>query len=579
MHLRDDCDYVIGIVLPSLLNEPLEDVDIVEHFTAEEAQKLQLQSLPAKLNHADEKTYEIGTVLASATTSVSGRILMELKTDEPQAAYASKSIAGGHYRGLSLGHGYHRRCNNSGSSFVRKQAREVSVCERGARSGSDIEYFFPSRKTLSRLSDADLRNMVKQYKYSEQMKRRSLTADNRSQYIRDLHALINERRDRIITQYNLQPVSQQGKTTQPNYTVAGVYMSESTATKMDVESAAASVMSEEAAKAKPTTEQEPPAPSAVDSPVPSPPKNSTNNELADTQRQLIELKERQLEWMKVAKEREEELNSIRKEESARKEQERAKAMASAERAVESFRQHAKTHGSTDETIDGQISGFRKYIEANPFEASTHINGITEMMVRAGKTMVEKNNRGLEETMKHLQRNDDGFYREAVPGLSDFHNRFAELQKQEEQLLARPIVQPEIQAPTFSAAHTNTVAPMNTTSMPTPIAETGVVNASANRSAPMNVERRSKREEFLFQCQSRGVISNYDEVRDGRWMDQFGEVRASANGSKPDRVLSRGNFEPYEKQEDFGMEEWCSETNQLMLEAIAAQAGRGTVMLK
>ncbi len=572
MQLNDDRDYLIGIILPSLLDEPLEEGDIAGHFTASESKKLQLQSLPAKLNHANGEKYEIGTVLASASTGVSGRVLMELNADGPQAAYASKSIAAGHYRGLSLGHGFHKRFSDSGGQYVRKQAREVSVCQRGARPGSVIEQFFPSERTLANLNDADLRTMVSLYDYEREMADQSVAANSRPQYIRKLHKLVKQRRNKLIAQNNLEPSARNRQTPLPNYTVASIYMSETAEANAapDV-TQTTDAMSNEAAQNKPTTEQEPPAPSAVDSPIAQ--NSNMAKELVETQRQLVELQERQVEMLKVANERKAELDAIRNKEAERKEKERADAVANAERAIESFRQNAKKHGAKDDQINSQVNTFREYAKNDPIGAPQHINGVTEMMVLAAHTQREQNATDIRNAVERMQKDDDSFFKRNIPELSLLHERMKVAKEAEQQLLNESRSQSS-----FMPTGASTPAMPDATSaqqQATPM--TGIHNASANSTVQQNVQRRSKMDEFVHQCNARGVIPSYDETRNGLWRSEYGEVHASANGFQPDRVVPHNSFELRSEQPNFGMQEWSEEIYSEMLRAGEMQKNRGVVI--
>lgn len=551
MLFDDDKDYVVGIHLPSLLNESLDVKDEMENFTRSQAKRLRLDNLPCKMNHATRGECLIGTVLASASNGPTGRVLIELDPiGHPYAEYSSKSIAAGHYQGLSLGHGYQKRFNSLGATVVRKQAREVSVCKKGLRPGSDIEGYFPSRRTLTLLDEADLHAMVKRFGYGANLER-PITAANREQYIDELHALVKQRRDPFIASKNL--VAQPAQAASPpDYSTAPVYMSESAVDPQSTPELAAEVMSDAAAQAKPLVENDPPAASAVDATMASPERDMAN-EMLEMKRQMAEMQEERVALLTKNKERDDA-------DAQRKQAANEALMDDAKRALTSFFQDAQSHNTPETSLSAQLSDFNEDIANDPEKAIKRIHRATEMMQCAANTQRAQNEATLQKARQQMKNEDTNYFRQALPQLSAFDQRLKAAQEAERNLNATRHVPAAIPAPQMSA-------PM-----------TGVVNASTNSAAaPVSVDRRSLMDEYSHQCAQSGRMSSYTQVRDLQYTDQTGEVRASANGFQPDRVIARGQYAPGVQGQDYSLAQWNPPAYDQWMGTMQAQRNRAVII--
>jgi len=159
--LNEDCSYLAGWAVPNLLDEHAEKMSAANEYSKEEGARSDFRGIDTWIEHKGERS-RIGVVRGYQSGDHIETVL-EMPPDSSIASIWGKNgLFFGHFKDLSL---QHRWSSYKGSNEVTKEALEVSICKEGARDGSHITQFYPSRRLLNCQSAMSLAAYAERYGY------------------------------------------------------------------------------------------------------------------------------------------------------------------------------------------------------------------------------------------------------------------------------------------------------------------------------------------------------------------------------------------------------------------------------
>lgn len=234
----DAHDVVYGIVLPNLKDEYHHPTQKKEEYTLAQAKQVDFTALPMLMNHNND-LHQVGITVAyrvrdgepakGETPRAEAVFMLNREPDQPVKDDLSRMMSvqrnllmEGLHRGLSLGHDYHTEyvgnCGTYAASIgmadvnkrtddpygdpgrvIHKEHKEISVCDRGLREGSEILEYLPCRRSLERSDDDAIRSFTKVYNYTPPPPYLHKQAPGWSKYLDTLEAEVRQRRRSVLT--------------------------------------------------------------------------------------------------------------------------------------------------------------------------------------------------------------------------------------------------------------------------------------------------------------------------------------------------------------------------------------------
>jgi hypothetical protein len=442
-------DYIVATTLPFMQLVHHDPNDRVRDFTVDEARQLYMDGLPLLINHNDGETIgadgeprpllEIGRIEASTTSTMDASILATIDPSLSQeATFASNAVATGIYPSVSLGHDIATVVHASGGGLVRyqKTPKEVSVCRRGRRYGSDITAYCPGRGTLERLAKHapdDLETMIERHGYRAGLIESGLAASDGARYISRLAELSDNRLASVIAQQGLRPRLP---------STMSVAASDDMNADIDTTAAAppstvATPAAAPAAAAVPPTAAAPPPPPKAASPTPPPSRTietsavggqkyggrtveewaddarlASESSLARTKELAAERAEKEAMRAELEKAREAAARLAAIEEKQAK-----KARSDFEQIVKSYIQHAKEARTPDAEIDATVEAAATLHEAQPDASLDMLRMASRMAIRAADN-ANASEKMLAQTMADATSSyNEGFFQKTAKQLS------------------------------------------------------------------------------------------------------------------------------------------------------------------
>lgn len=159
--INETSSYVVGYAVPNLREEHTTDESLCKEYTKDESVECDFRGILSELNHQGVRAIVGGVVGYQAADDI--ETVIELPANVTAPSVLSKNgLMFGLYKDLSLQHGWKR---NRDSGTVSKTAIEVSLCKEGAREGSHITEFYPSRPLLNVQSHKSIEAFANRYKY------------------------------------------------------------------------------------------------------------------------------------------------------------------------------------------------------------------------------------------------------------------------------------------------------------------------------------------------------------------------------------------------------------------------------
>lgn len=234
----DAHDVVYGVVLPNLQEQYEHATQKKEEYTLAQAKQVDFTALPMLMNHNNDM-HQVGITVAYRVREpepdkheaprAEAVFMLNREPDQPvkdtlsrMMSYQRNLLMGGVHRGLSLGHDYHTEyvgnCGTYAASVgvgdvnkhsddpygdpgrvIHKEHKEISVCERGLRDGSEILEYLPCRRSLNRSDSDAVRTFAQVYNYTPPPAHLHEAAPGWSKYLDTLEGEVRQRRRSVLT--------------------------------------------------------------------------------------------------------------------------------------------------------------------------------------------------------------------------------------------------------------------------------------------------------------------------------------------------------------------------------------------
>lgn len=228
----DNCDMLVGIVLPNLPPQHTSLNSMKNDYTIAESEMIDLTGYDLEYNHHDEEPPVGKTIGWRVNETPNGKYQAEAvcklnrEPDYPDftdhltriSSMQRHNLMTGLHRDFSLGHvatKFNAHCDVSGRvnaskskephiSYV-KEHREISTCIKGKKDGSHIEHYFPCARSLRRSSPYEVRDFARVYNYEQAPTDLEINARKWDAYLAHLLKQVKQRRMRVLREKQFLP--------------------------------------------------------------------------------------------------------------------------------------------------------------------------------------------------------------------------------------------------------------------------------------------------------------------------------------------------------------------------------------
>lgn len=160
--LNETSSYVVGWSVPYLYDRHESEQSEKEEFTIGESIECDFRGLPAELEHEGARAM-VGTIVGHRPGDAIETLIELPASGDKMAILAKNGLSFTRYSDFSLRHRWER---DRSTGRITKTAMEVSLCEEGARPGSHISQFYPSKRLLHCFNLASLQAFTARYDYT-----------------------------------------------------------------------------------------------------------------------------------------------------------------------------------------------------------------------------------------------------------------------------------------------------------------------------------------------------------------------------------------------------------------------------